>query len=233
MLSWVDTLPAAQRFFMTYLPIAGHHPYSTAAAGPFAVATEQDQYLNALHEGDAALGRLLSGLRERHLDSNTLFIIFGDHGEAFGQHRGNVGHTLFIYEENVHVPYVIVLPGATGTSGTRVLRAVSVVDTSPTILELLGLPPEPLHQGASMLGPEPRMALFFSDYSLGWLGLRDGCWKYLFEISSKRSRLFDVCADPRETSDTAGGHPDRVAAYRDRLENWSAARRAALTRSGR
>jgi hypothetical protein len=233
MLSWVDGLGPQQRFFLTYLPIAGHHPYATAAPGPFAVTSEKDQYLNALHEGDAALGRLLTGLRDRRLDSNTLFVIFGDHGEAFGQHQGNFGHTLFIYEENVHVPYVVVIPGTTGTTGTtgtRVSRAVSVIDTAPTILELLGLPREPLHQGLSMLDPEPRMALFYTDYSLGWLGLRDGCWKYLFEIGSKRSRLFDVCADPGEESDKAADQPDRVDAYRDRLERWSATRRDALTR---
>ena len=47
-----------------------------------------------------------------------------------------------------------------------------------------------------LLRPEPRMALFFTDYSIGWLGLADGCWKYLFEMDSNRSRLFDVCGDP-------------------------------------
>jgi hypothetical protein len=228
MLAWIDGLGPQQPFFLTYLPVAGHHPYATAATGPFAVRTEADQYQNALHEGDAALGRFLTGLRDRRLDSNTLFVIFGDHGEAFGQHQGNFGHTLFIYEENIHVPYVIVMPN--GTTGTRVRRAVSTVDTAPTILELLGLPAEPLHQGVSMLEPEPRMALFYTDYSLGWLGLRDGCWKYLFEIGSKRSRLFDVCADPGEMLDRASSHADRVAAYRDRLERWSVTRRDALTR---
>jgi glucan phosphoethanolaminetransferase (alkaline phosphatase superfamily) len=231
MLSWVDGLGPQQRFFLTYLPIAGHHPYATEAPGPFAVTTEKDQYLNALHEGDAAIGRLLAGLRDRRLDSNTLFVIFGDHGEAFGQHQGNFGHTLFIFEENVHVPYVIVMPnGTTGTTGTHVSRAVSVVDTAPTILELLGLPGDPLHQGVSMLDPKPRMALFYTDYSLGWLGLRDECWKYLFEMGSKRSRLFDVCVDPGEMSDKAAERPDRVSAYRARLEQWSATRRNALTR---
>jgi arylsulfatase A-like enzyme len=105
-----------------------------------------------------------------------------------------------------------------------------VVDTAPTILELLGLPGDPLHQGVSMLDPKPRMALFYTDYSLGWLGLRDECWKYLFEMGSKRSRLFDVCVDPGEMSDKAADHPDRVSAYRARLEQWSATRRNALTR---
>src|SRR5687767_15399180 len=51
------------------------------------------QYLNALHFGDAALGKFLDGLKSRGLDTNTIFVIHGDHGEAFGQHEGNYGHT--------------------------------------------------------------------------------------------------------------------------------------------
>src|SRR5205823_2949406 len=27
-LAWIDALPDGQRFFLTYLPIAGHHPYA-------------------------------------------------------------------------------------------------------------------------------------------------------------------------------------------------------------
>ena len=73
------------------------------------------------------------------------------------------------------------------------------------------------------------MALFFTDYSLGWLGLVDGCWKYLYEIDSRRSRLFDVCADPDEIQDRSS-FPDRTSAYRAHLERWAAAQRAAVVR---
>jgi hypothetical protein len=33
-LRWIDELAPSDRFFATYLPIAGHHPYATNAAGP-------------------------------------------------------------------------------------------------------------------------------------------------------------------------------------------------------
>jgi hypothetical protein len=33
-LAWLDSLPADEGFFVTYLPIAGHHPYATPRAGP-------------------------------------------------------------------------------------------------------------------------------------------------------------------------------------------------------
>ena len=220
MLAWIDARPPQSKFFITYMPIAAHHPYVTNGARPFPGTTDFDNYLNSIHEGDEAVGALIDGLRDRGLDTNTLFVMFGDHGEGFGQHPANFAHTLFIYEENVRVPLVIAAPGAIAGS-TRVPRLASVVDIAPTIGALLGLPTLDRQDGASLLAPGARMALFFTDYSLGWLGLADGCWKYLLEIDSNRSRLFDVCGDPDEKSDRSGDHPDRVRAYSDRVRKWA------------
>jgi arylsulfatase A-like enzyme len=113
-----------------------------------------------------------------------------------------------------------------------VSRVASVIDVAPSILDLVGLPVPAAHQGASLLVPRDRMALFYTDYALGWLGLRDGCWKYLFEVEARRSRLFDVCVDPLETGDLSSHHAARVEVYRRRVEDWSAAARAAI-QSGR
>jgi hypothetical protein len=223
-LDWIDGLAGGQRFFAAYLPVAGHHPYATMGPGPFDDRTEMGRYLNALHEGDAALGDLLQGLRDRQLDRDTLIVAYGDHGEAFGQHPGNAGHTLFIYDENVRVPLIIAAPGAI-TSTVRVPSVVSLIDVAPTILNLLGLATPIGYEGASILQAQSQMALFFTDYSLGWLGLRDACWKFIYEIDSDRSQLFDVCADPDETTNIAGQSPELVAAYRERVRAWSAAAR--------
>ena len=195
MLGWVDALPRDERFFITYLPIAGHHPYETPEPGPFPDNDEIGRYRNALHYADAAVAEFIEGLRIRGLDQNTLFVIFGDHGEAFGQHEGNYGHTLFIYEENIHVPLLLVAPGLFERS-IRVHRTASLIDLAPTICDLLGRPPPAEYQGRSLLQPERGMALFFADYSLGFFGLRDGDWKFIHELDSGRSKLFHLCSDP-------------------------------------
>ena len=158
-------------------------------------------------------------LRARGLDTNTLFVIYGDHGEAFGQHDGNYGHTLFLYEENVRVPLLIAMPGSS-LQPKRVQRIASLVDVTPTILDLLGEPPAASHQGTSVFVPGPRMSLFFTDYALGWLGLRDGCWKYLLQVDARRSSLYDVCKDAGEQQNLAAIEATRVTTYRDRVEAW-------------
>jgi lipoteichoic acid synthase len=212
---------------MTYLPIAGHHPYETPEPGPFPERAESDRYLNALRYADASLGALLRGMRDRGLDRNTLYVVFGDHGQAFGRHQGNYGHTLFIYEENIRVPYLISMPGLI-TEQTRLAGKISLIDTAPTILDLLGLTSPTDHQGRSALEGKPGMALFYTDYSLGLIGLRDGCWKYIYELDSDRSKLFDLCQDAAELNDLSRSHPERVMAYRNLLKRWSKAQKALI-----
>jgi lipoteichoic acid synthase len=225
MLAWIDSLPPQQRFFIHYLPIAGHHPYATPEPGPFPDSEEATQYLNALHYGDAALGTFLEALRRRRLDTNTLFIIYGDHGEAFGQHEANFGHTLFVYEENVRVPLLIAMPGARHEP-RRVHRIASLIDLAPTVLDLLGLTPSPEYQGTSLLCPGPRAALFFTDYGLPLAGVRDGKWKLITRLNSPRAQLFNLETDPEERLNLSDEHPDLVAAWQRRLLTWSSTQKS-------
>jgi arylsulfatase A-like enzyme len=224
MLQWVDQVPRGQPFLLTYLPIAGHHPYETSSPGIFGTRDDFSRYRNAVHEGDTALKRLLDGFHARGLDNRTVWIVFGDHGEAFGQHPGNYGHTFFVYEENVHVPLIIAAPGLLDAQ-RRVSRTVSLVDIAPTILDLLGIVPPATYQGHSALDARPRMALFFTDYSLPLAGLVDGHWKAIEDISTGRVQLFDLSSDTVEAHDVSTEHADRAQGYAATLQGWAAAQK--------
>jgi lipoteichoic acid synthase len=225
MLRWIDTLPSGQHFFLTYLPIAGHHPYETPERGPFPEHDEIGRYRNALLYGDASLGALIEGLRSRGLADQTLWVIFGDHGEAFGQHEGNYGHTFFLYEENIHVPLVVAAPGSLHGQ-TRVENVTSLVDITPTVLDLLGMPLPTGYQGKTALDSEARMALFFADYSLGLLGLRDGRYKFIYDLGSGRSRMFDLASDPAEKTDISQRYTQRAAWYASTVQAWTGAQKS-------
>ncbi|HLK64225.1 MAG TPA: sulfatase [Bryobacteraceae bacterium] len=220
-LKWIDRLPVGQPFFVAYLPIAGHHPYETPGGGPFPGADDFGRYRNALHYGDASLGDLRAGLRERGLDQKTLWIVLGDHGEAFGQHDGNSGHTFQIYEENVHVPFLVAAPGLIRDQ-IRSAQVVSLIDTAPTVLDLAGLPIPKEYQGRSMLERGPRMAFFFADYSLGLLGLRDGPRKFILESNSGRPQLYDLNRDPHERTNLAPAFQPQSRWYEQALRVWIA-----------
>jgi arylsulfatase A-like enzyme len=223
-LQWVDRVPRGQPFLLTYLPIAGHHPYETSSPGIFGNRDDFSRYRHAVHDGDAALKTLVDGFHARGLDNRTFWIVFGDHGEAFGQHPGNYGHTFFVYEENVHVPLMIAAPGLLDAQ-RRVSRTVSLVDIAPTILDLLGIVPSATYQGHSALDSRPRMALFFTDYSLPLAGLVDGRWKAIEDVSTGRVQLFDLACDTVEARDVSTQHANRVRAYTATLRGWAAAQK--------
>jgi arylsulfatase A-like enzyme len=216
-----------QPFFLAYLPIAGHHPYDSPEGGPFSEETEVGRYRNALKYADEALGQLVDGLRQRGRFDDTLIVVYGDHGEGFGQHEGNFGHTLFLYEENVHTPLVIAGAGLLPEQ-VRVGSVASLVDVAPTVLDLLGVEAPAAYQGRSLLPGAPGMALFFTDYSLPLLGLRDGNWKFVHRLGSDRSKLYDLSTDPQERNDVSASHPDRVRVYRDHLRRWATSQRGRI-----
>jgi arylsulfatase A-like enzyme len=132
-----------------------------------------------------------------------------------------------LYDENVRVPYLIAAPGLTARS-IRARRVVSLLDTAPTVLDLLGLPVPRSYQGYSMLEGRSRMALFFTDYSLALVGLRDGPRKFIHDIRSGRSRWFDIENDPDETVDLSARYADESRRYAETLEGWTASQRQAL-----
>lgn len=220
-LEFVDAGPAERPFFAMYMPIAGHHPYHTPGTGtrPFAASSEAEHHRNDLHAGDEALGELIDGVAARGLMDRTIWLIMGDHGEAFHEHPDNFAHSLFVYEENVHIPVVVVVPGAL----QQQLRAPQIggtIDLGPTLLELLGLPATS-GVGRSLLRGEPGVARFFTDHSSLLLGLRQDRWKCIVEPEAGRARLFDLEADPGETIDVAGREPERASSCRRDLEAWA------------
>ena len=113
---FVDERPGEPFHVMAWTS-ATHHPYEPGPrieiedffAGreePFD-AWNMNRYLNLLKEADRQLGRLFAGLRERGLDGETLVVVTGDHGEAFGEPHGAWGHGSRLYEESVRVPLMI------------------------------------------------------------------------------------------------------------------------------
>jgi len=69
-----------------------------------------------LYDGEVAftdefVGKIIQDLETADLLEQTLVVIVGDHGEAFGEHL-EYGHSIFCYEENLRVPLVFYNPGS-------------------------------------------------------------------------------------------------------------------------
>jgi arylsulfatase A-like enzyme len=113
---------------------------------------------------DAAIGRLLGGVR-RLVGRDELLVAFAaDHGESFGRF-GYWGHGRHLYEDGLRVPMGLVWEGRIAP---RVVGATaSLLDVAPTILGLLGFPQLPESRGfdwAPVLrgnGSPPRRVTYF------------------------------------------------------------------------
>ena len=100
---------------------------------------------------DAQIGKVMTELDRLRLDSNTIVVLWGDHGF----HLGDLGiwtkHTN--YEQANRIPLVIVAPGVTA-KGDSTRQLAESVDLFPTLAELSGLPqpevPQPM-SGKSLL----------------------------------------------------------------------------------
>ena len=85
---------------------------------------------------DQEFGKLLDGLRERGLlDEGDWLILTSDHGEEFYE-RGRWGHGQSLFEEQLHVPLIVVGPEA--QAGARQEQEVNLLDVHQTVAEILG-----------------------------------------------------------------------------------------------
>jgi phosphoglycerol transferase MdoB-like AlkP superfamily enzyme len=215
LLAFVDSVPAGERFFAVFMPIAGHHPYRApgVAPRPFPETSDADAHANDVHVADDAFGRLRAGLRARKLDDRVVYVVVGDHGEAFREHPANIAHALYLYEENVRVPFFIAAPGAP-VSGRRLPQLASLLDLAPTTLALAGVRAPLQYEGQSLLAAGPKVARFSTEQGRRWAGLRDGRWKLILDEDSGRPQLYDLDADPGERVDRAGTDGETVDRYR-------------------
>jgi arylsulfatase A-like enzyme len=160
---------------------------------------------------DEQVGDLLERVDET-IGLNETVIVFGsDHGEAFGEHDHLYHPGSALYEENVHVPLIVSGPGIEpGTVDTP----VSNVDIVPTMLANVGVDPPAESVGTDVTAfvsdpPEERL-VFAEAYESedGNVMVTDGRYKLLRELDTGSEYLFDTDADPGETRDACGEHPE-------------------------
>src|SRR5262249_19105634 len=97
-------------------------------------------YLNLLHDNDRMLQTVLDTLTELDLWKSTIVVQTADHGELAGSHGGLRGKGPVPYEEETHVPCVIVHPEHAG--GRQCGAVTSHIDLVPTLAGLTGRPEE-------------------------------------------------------------------------------------------
>jgi len=179
-----------------------------------------DAEIRSMNDG---LGHLLGKLKERGLYDDTMIVFTSDHGEEFAEH-GKIGlHSHTLYDELLHVPLLVKLPG-NRLAGATVESSVRSIDIAPTILEAVGLPIPDVFSGANLVAAEPgerqdgRVAISWRDLTSPARveSIRTDRWKLY------HGQLYDMAADPGETHDMAAELPDQVSQLDQRLASMLA-----------
>jgi len=226
-LEWLQAKRAKPFFCWVHL-YDPHAPYLSHAE------SLGSKYAHSPYDGEIAyvdvqVGRLVDFLKSRGLESDTLVVVVGDHGEGLEQHVEKQ-HGMTLYHEVLHVPLIFRHVGRLSAK-QRVAEDVSLVDLSPTILDLLGLEDRRMITGKSVKRllagehaiPSPCYSATDEPFlSNGWSPLRsliEGQWKY---IRTTKPELYDLATDPHEQNNLVETAPETVRMLDSRMAEFEA-----------
>jgi arylsulfatase A-like enzyme len=228
-LDWSRGQCAAGRpFFATWYTWVAHSPYPADHAGGHVVekdAPSELRYRQLVRVVDHEIGQLYAALSTMSCDGRPFtLVVTGDHGEAFLEHPGNLYHSAYPYQENLHVPLLMVLPSG---FSRRTNLPTSHVDLARSLLALSLGPAEgqrvsdttPALDGRSLLDATRVKPIF--GYSLlgdGILAARFGPHKVI--KSRDVTVLFDLSVDPEERIDLSAERPELQAALSSAVDRF-------------
>jgi len=103
-------------------------------------------YMATITFVDDCLGVLLDGLSKSKFADNTIVVLWGDHGWHLGE-KQKYGKT-YLWQEASRVPLMVKVPGIT-PNNKKSNGVVNLIDLYPTLIDLCGLPANPLNDGRS------------------------------------------------------------------------------------
>lgn len=226
----------SRNFFCWIHLYDAHSPYDVRRE-TFGRQFEDQPYDAGIACADLELKRLIDELKSRQLDSKTLVVVVGDHGECLMEHN-EATHAFQLYDTTLHVPLVFAGPPFV-KPGHRVATGVSVVDLMPTILDCLEIPlPAPVSgrsvkEALSGLEIESRPA--YAETECGFLSARcaplrsviANRWKF---VETTRPELYDLTNDPHERRNlfaSESEHADELQKLLEEMQSKMTPREAA------
>ncbi|MES2592443.1 MAG: sulfatase [Bacteroidota bacterium] len=177
-----------------------------------------NRYLNALHYGDSVLGNVIDNLKQNGLFESTLVVVIGDHGEAFGRHE-QITHGRKIYEENMHIPCIMINPAF---EKTRVNEIGGMIDVAPTIMNLIGYAPPVSWDGENLFDKtKDSRVFFFAPWSDFLFGFREGDYKYIYNATKNETEIYNLKTDPYEQKNISVENSDKIVLCHQKMAGWA------------
>lgn len=155
---------------------------------------------------DDQIGRILTAIRDKGLEEDTLILFTSDHGELLGDH-GLLFKGPFLYDCLIKAPMIIKWSG-TIPKGARYRQLTEHVDIASTILDYAGIRAAGGMQGMSIApilrgdagGGHSCTLTEFNCYDWGLAAktLVTADYKLTYYAGERFGELYDRCTDPQE-----------------------------------
>jgi len=169
---------------------------------------------------DGHFAKLIEKLKALGVYENTIIALTADHGEEFQEH-GGWWHGLTLYDEQIHIPFLVKWRAAHREAPERVEDHLArQIDIAPTLLARAGAAVPSAMQGLDLLAPWDQRAekdqvhLAEEDHEGNVLrALRTLDWKWL-EANEGNPRglpseeLFEIQRDPGERNNLVSQRPE-------------------------
>jgi arylsulfatase A-like enzyme/Tfp pilus assembly protein PilF len=189
-----------------------HEPYQA----PEPYASRHAPYDAEVAYTDAMIGRLIADLDAAHQLDRTLVVLVADHGESLGEH-GERSHGVFAYDATLRVPWIV---WAGARFGGQTWGGVSrLIDVAPTVLDLIGVASPSAFEGRSLVdamaaretvAPPAYFEAMDANLTRNWAPLTGVISGHEKLIDLPIPELYDLDADPRETTNLVATSGERV-----------------------
>ena len=189
-------------FFALYFPYWTHAPYEvpfedTSKLGHLERYYKSQEYMNE------KMKEFLNRLEEENILENSIVVFTSDHGEGFGRKVGNFIHPNYLWDENLHVPFLIYIKGITDKSPETITNPTTVLDVAPTMAALAGIEPESSWNGSNMFDGTAKPVFIYTRAMNLHSGILDGNCKFFFNHVTDENYYFDLKSDPMEENNLA------------------------------